>query len=352
MVAEIKWIKITTNMFDDEKIKLIDAMPERDTIHYIWIRLLVQSGKTNANGYIFLNENVPYTEEMLSTIFNRPLNSVRLALQTLSNFGMIHVQEDRLIKISNWEKHQNIEGMEKIREQNRLRKQKQRANEKLLKKENCTETENELSRDGHNNHVTDTQQNKNKNKNKKEELDIDNNSSSSSSSSSSLSTTNDRTFNKFAIIAIKLEQCGFKDVSKSMVTNLQKDLEIYGEEFVLDAIEEADSRNIHNYKYIKGILDNWKQNEKLKKNELPIDVDYKENNNAIFRNEINEETKLKIIKAIGELKYTTWILSSELIEQKDKLLIKVQNSLSRDALFKLVPEITEVLNKEIEIQVV
>jgi phage replisome organizer, putative, N-terminal region len=82
-MAEVKWIKITTNMFDDEKIKLIDAMPERDTIHYIWIRLLVQAGKTNANGYIFLNENVPYTEEMLSTIFNRPLNSVRLALKNI-----------------------------------------------------------------------------------------------------------------------------------------------------------------------------------------------------------------------------------------------------------------------------
>ncbi|MBN3374799.1 hypothetical protein CF087_22550, partial [Clostridium botulinum] len=33
-MAEVKWIKITTNMFDDEKIKLIDAMPERDTVHY------------------------------------------------------------------------------------------------------------------------------------------------------------------------------------------------------------------------------------------------------------------------------------------------------------------------------
>ncbi|MHB9937944.1 hypothetical protein CF098_07930 [Clostridium sporogenes] len=131
-MAEVKWIKITTNMFDDEKIKLIDAMPERDTIHYIWIRLLVQAGKTNANGYIFLNENVPYTDEMLATIFNRPINSVRLALKTLRDFGMIEIQEDKLIKITNWSKHQNIEGMEKVREQSRLRKQKQRDREKKL----------------------------------------------------------------------------------------------------------------------------------------------------------------------------------------------------------------------------
>ncbi|MBE6075916.1 MAG: DnaD domain protein [Clostridium lundense] len=154
-MAEVKWIKITTNMFDDEKIKLIDAMPERDTIHYIWIRLLVQAGKTNANGYIFLNENVPYTEEMLSTIFNRPLNSVRLALKTLMDFGMIEIQEDRLIKITNWSKHQNIEGMEKVREQNRIRKQKQRAKEKNLlqsaKDETCGSKidGHSMSRDSH-----------------------------------------------------------------------------------------------------------------------------------------------------------------------------------------------------------
>ncbi|APH22104.1 replication protein [Clostridium botulinum] len=144
-MAEVKWIKITTNMFDDEKIKLIDAMPERDTIHYIWIRLLVQAGKTNANGYIFLNENVPYTEEMLSTIFNRPLNSVRLALKTLNDFGMIELAENHLIKITNWSKHQNIEGMEKVREQTKKRVAKHRAKKKELleaaKEETCGSNE-------------------------------------------------------------------------------------------------------------------------------------------------------------------------------------------------------------------
>lgn len=105
-------------------------MPERDTVHYIWMRLLVQAGKTNSNGYIFLNDNVPYTEEMLSTIFNRPLNSLRFALKVLRDFGMIQIQEDKLIKIANWSKHQNIEGMEKVRQQTRERVAKHRAKKK------------------------------------------------------------------------------------------------------------------------------------------------------------------------------------------------------------------------------
>ena len=69
---------------------------------------------------------------MLSTLFVKNVNTVRLALQTLANFNMIDLTADGLIAITNWEKHQNIEGMEKIREQNRLRKQRQRQKQQLL----------------------------------------------------------------------------------------------------------------------------------------------------------------------------------------------------------------------------
>src|SRR5699024_7784330 len=119
IVSQVKWIKLTTDMFDDEKIKLIENMPESDTILIIWIKLLAQTGKTNASGYIYLNEKIPYTDEMLTTIFNRPLSTVRLALQILKQMNMIYIDEDNHIQIVNWEKHQNIEGLERIREQTR-----------------------------------------------------------------------------------------------------------------------------------------------------------------------------------------------------------------------------------------
>ncbi|OSA99710.1 UNVERIFIED_ORG: DnaD domain protein [Clostridium botulinum] len=142
-MGDIKWIKVTTDMFEDEKIRLIDAMPERDTIHYIWIRLLVQAGKTNSHGFIFLGEDIPYTDEMLSTIFCRPLSSIRLALKTLSAFRMIQVDEDNFIKITNWEKYQNVEGMEKVREQNKIRAKKYREKKKQFKSAiNCNEDDN------------------------------------------------------------------------------------------------------------------------------------------------------------------------------------------------------------------
>jgi predicted phage replisome organizer len=119
-------------MFEDEKIRLIESLPEADTILIIWVKLLAQAGKTNASGYIYLSENIPFTDEMLSTIFNRPIGTVRLALKTFEQFGMIEISDNHFISISNWEKHQNIDGMEKIKAQTRNRVAKHREKQKQI----------------------------------------------------------------------------------------------------------------------------------------------------------------------------------------------------------------------------
>ncbi|MDM5436193.1 phage replisome organizer N-terminal domain-containing protein [Bacillus hominis] len=129
-MADVKWIKLSTNMFEDEKIRLIESLPDADTLLIIWIKLLSQAGKTNASGYIFLSENIPFTEEMLSTLFNRPIATVRLALQTFKQFGMIDITEDQYICISNWEKHQNIDGLERVKQLNAERNKKYRERKK------------------------------------------------------------------------------------------------------------------------------------------------------------------------------------------------------------------------------
>lgn len=135
-MAEVKWIKITTNIFDDEKMKLIDVLPERDAIIVIWFKLLAMAGKTNDNGSVYVMKEMATTDEVLSTVFNRPLTTVRLALQTFGRFGMIEVNEH--INIVNWDKHQNIEGLDKIREQNRIRQAKHRESKKLALNSNVT----------------------------------------------------------------------------------------------------------------------------------------------------------------------------------------------------------------------
>lgn len=130
-MAEVKWIKITTSMFDDEKISLIQSIPEGDAVLVIWIRLLLLAGKVNDNGFIYLGDNLPYTEEMLATIFKKQINIVRLALATFEQFGMIELTT-KGIYLPNWEKHQSTDKLEAIREYNRLAKQQEREKKKLL----------------------------------------------------------------------------------------------------------------------------------------------------------------------------------------------------------------------------
>lgn len=129
-MADVKWIKIATDIFDDEKILLIENMPESDGIIVIWFKLLCMAGKQNNCGVFTLNDKIAYTDEMLATIFRRPLNIVRLALQTFEQFGMVEIENNAYI-IPNWEKHQNLEKMHEIKEQTRQRVAKCRENKRL-----------------------------------------------------------------------------------------------------------------------------------------------------------------------------------------------------------------------------
>lgn len=142
-MAEVKWIKITTDMFDNRKIKHLRRLPDGNNIVLIWVMLLTMAGRCNANGMIFLTENIPYTPKMLADELDFEENTVQLALQALENLGMI-VTNNGYFAIAGWEEYQNIEGMEKIREQNRIRKQRQREKEKLLPNNNHV-----TSRDSH-----------------------------------------------------------------------------------------------------------------------------------------------------------------------------------------------------------
>ena len=131
MASEVKWIKICTDIFDDEKIALIESMPEADGIIVVWFKLLCMAGKQNNGGVFMLNNKLAYTDEMLATIFRRPLNTVRLALATFEQFGMIEVVNNAYT-IPNWEKHQSLDKMEQAKEQTRQRVARHREKQKQL----------------------------------------------------------------------------------------------------------------------------------------------------------------------------------------------------------------------------
>lgn len=130
-MADVQWFKVLTDIFSDDKIKIIQSMPEGDSLLVMWFKVLAQAGKTNDGGYIYLKKQIPYTAGMLSTLFGKPQQLVEMALNVFSQFGMIDIDDKGYIFVTNWEKHQSIDKLDKIREQTRLRVQKHREEKRL-----------------------------------------------------------------------------------------------------------------------------------------------------------------------------------------------------------------------------
>jgi predicted phage replisome organizer len=130
-VADVKWIKITTDMFDNRKIKHLRRLPDGNNIVLIWVMLLTMAGRCNSGGMIFLTENIPYTPKMLADELDFEENTVRLALEALERLGMV-VMSNGCFTIAGWSEHQNIDGMDKIRESKRLAQARWRAKQKAL----------------------------------------------------------------------------------------------------------------------------------------------------------------------------------------------------------------------------
>ena len=129
-MAEVKWVKLTTDMFDNRKIRHLRRLPEGNNIVLIWVMLLTMAGRCNSGGMIFLTENIPYTPKMLADELGFEENTVVLALGALEQLDMI-VTENGVFTIAGWEEYQNIEGMAKIREQTRARVAKCRDKKRL-----------------------------------------------------------------------------------------------------------------------------------------------------------------------------------------------------------------------------
>ena len=263
-MSEIKWIKITTDIFDDEKIRLIDALPEHDAILVIWFKILTLAGRQGGNGLLMMNNKVHYTDEMLAAIFNRPITTIRLALQTFEQFGMIEIING-IISLPNWEKHQNVDGMEKAKEQTRKRVARYREKQKqLLENGNvtcnvtvtpCNATDIEI----------DTDREKDKDKDNIVVIDKQN-------FIQEIEANLGRGLVKFEF-----------DMINDYLLNQKVSTELF-----LEAVKIAVANNVRKFNYIARILDNW-INQGIKTPEQAYqaqrDFQAKKNNKVMVKNQ-------------------------------------------------------------------
>lgn len=221
----VSWIRLETNLFDNPKIQMLSNLPKGDSYVSFWVRLLCMAGKLNNGGYVYVAENAAYTPQLLAAITGKPVALVKTMLKTMQELHMIDVDTNGIIYIIGWEEHQNVEGLEKIREQNRIRKQRQRERDKLDNSRDESKNCHVTSRDSHSEI---TQQNKNKNI----ELDIDNNNSISLSN----------------VTQIYEQKIGLIDAR--VAERLADLLEQYGEARVVEGIRIAYERGARTMGYI------------------------------------------------------------------------------------------------------
>lgn len=136
-LAEISWIKLSTSLPDNKKIKRIRKLPDGDRVILFWVFLLARAGESNQKGGLFLTDTLPYSDEDLAADFDFTVEFVKFAILTLEKYSMVTTYED-VIFIKNWEEYQAIDGMEKVKEQNRIRQAKYREKQKQLSLSNVT----------------------------------------------------------------------------------------------------------------------------------------------------------------------------------------------------------------------
>lgn len=123
---KMNWLKLSANIFDDEKIKILRKYPSGDQLLIMWIGLLCLAAKSQRLGFVELDADIPYEPEDLAEQFGIPTRTVKLGIELMCRLKMIILGKKGSIEITKFQDHQNVKRLELIREHNRLRKQKQR----------------------------------------------------------------------------------------------------------------------------------------------------------------------------------------------------------------------------------
>ena len=124
----MEWVKITCNILDHRKIKLIRKVSRGDTLVLLWLLLIAEAGKCGRGGALLVSENTPCTAETLSLLLAMPKAIVEQGLALFTQLQMIEWQED-VPCIRNWRKYQSEDKLELRREKERLRQQRHRQKE-------------------------------------------------------------------------------------------------------------------------------------------------------------------------------------------------------------------------------
>lgn len=233
--TEVKWLKMKVGMFDGNSFKKIKrakigGVSYRDKLTAVWFELLDLAGKSNCNGLLVDNNEIPYeTYEDIAVMLDREEKEIELCMQFFISEQMVEVV-NKIYCITKFVEYQNTDGLEKIKEQKRLAQQRWRERKKLgLIGQNVDK----------NNLLVDTT------------VDTTDHLPSISNSTSTSNIYENYNFSDKVKDSIDLwlsykkeRKQTYKDTGLNVLLDrLQKDYDTYGEQYVIDSIESSIASN-------------------------------------------------------------------------------------------------------------
>lgn len=166
-MSEMKWIKIVTDIIDDEKMLMIEMMckgSRRDTVQLLWFETLALAGKLNEGGRLTVN-GIPMDEKALAKKFRRAGRTVAFAFDMFIKLGMVTRDEDGAFCVVNWSRYQS----DMSEKADKSEYDKKRYQEKKAKADEADEpsekSEKKVKKSENSTFFTGQNKNKNKNKN-------------------------------------------------------------------------------------------------------------------------------------------------------------------------------------------
>jgi predicted phage replisome organizer len=114
------WIKIITRIFEDPKMIAMEQLPDGFGVQILWFKLLTLAGEQNRGGSVYFTDSVPFTAELLAAKWRCKPSLVQFAIGVFQKYGMVGIDQEGTIFISNWPRYQNGEGLARIRDRSLL----------------------------------------------------------------------------------------------------------------------------------------------------------------------------------------------------------------------------------------
>lgn len=146
-MGQVGWIKISTDIFSNRKIKILLKEKDGDTYFRLWIQILTIAGECNRNGGLYISDNVPFKIGRFYEHYREnPSKTFTKVFRKFIDLGML-IYKDNTYFVKNWNKYQSIEKLNKIAKSNKVieefKNEKSFYNstqEKIRKEENRKET--------------------------------------------------------------------------------------------------------------------------------------------------------------------------------------------------------------------